>query len=204
MKLTRIMIGLTVAAGSVTTNTHAALSNNATLMIGDGSYFDIAASGHVPIINVNGIILGTIQPHDFSPAGDSIDQFNFLGAPGMHYTTAPTNILSSSANSASIDFSGWSWAFNGAAAAFNLGSGSWGPNPSGVAELNCGLDCSNGDSFTLAYTATIPDDEPNGYAGYTYELYLTGTVSSVPVPAAIWLFCSGLLGLAGMARYKKN
>jgi len=29
-------------------------------------------------------------------------------------------------------------------------------------------------------------------------------VSAVPVPAAAWLFCSGLLGLIGMARRKKS
>ncbi len=31
----------------------------------------------------------------------------------------------------------------------------------------------------------------------------TGDVSAVPVPAAVWLFGSGLLGLAGIARRKK-
>ena len=30
-----------------------------------------------------------------------------------------------------------------------------------------------------------------------------GTVSAVPVPAAVWLFGSGLLGLVGVARRKK-
>ncbi len=30
-----------------------------------------------------------------------------------------------------------------------------------------------------------------------------GTVETVPVPAAIWLFCSGLIGLIGIARRKK-
>lgn len=32
----------------------------------------------------------------------------------------------------------------------------------------------------------------------------TGDVSPVPVPAAVWLFGSGLLGLAGLARRKKS
>ncbi|WJW75205.1 VPLPA-CTERM sorting domain-containing protein [Thiohalobacter sp. IOR34] len=34
----------------------------------------------------------------------------------------------------------------------------------------------------------------------TVSLVFSGTVTPVPVPAAIWLFGSGLLGLAGMAR----
>jgi hypothetical protein len=29
------------------------------------------------------------------------------------------------------------------------------------------------------------------------------TVSSVPIPAAVWLFVSGLLGLIGIARHRK-
>ena len=41
------------------------------------------------------------------------------------------------------------------------------------------------------------DDAPYAQVDYTYE------VSSVPVPAAVWLFGSALLGLAGVARRKK-
>jgi hypothetical protein len=36
-----------------------------------------------------------------------------------------------------------------------------------------------------------------------YTLNLTGVSTAVPVPAAVWLFGSGLLGLVGMARRKK-
>jgi len=39
--------------------------------------------------------------------------------------------------------------------------------------------------------------------GCTMQVYLTGT-SVVPVPAAIWLFGSGLIGLLGFARRKKH
>ena len=35
------------------------------------------------------------------------------------------------------------------------------------------------------------------------EWYITGYVSSVPVPAAVWLFGSGLIGLAALARQRK-
>ena len=43
---------------------------------------------------------------------------------------------------------------------------------------------------------TLNLNGPNSYDG-TFE------VSSVPVPAAVWLFGSGLLGLIGVARRKK-
>lgn len=35
------------------------------------------------------------------------------------------------------------------------------------------------------------------------ELHVTSVISTVPIPAAVWLFGSGLLGLVGMARRKK-
>ena len=39
----------------------------------------------------------------------------------------------------------------------------------------------------------------------TFEFtYTAAPISSVPVPAAIWLFGSGLLGLIGVARRKKS
>lgn len=53
-----------------------------------------------------------------------------------------------------------------------------------------------------------PSEDPNnaGFAGWTAEWYYTGNVTGlkpVPVPAAVWLFGSGLLGLVGVARRKK-
>jgi len=48
-------------------------------------------------------------------------------------------------------------------------------------------------------TGTVPDSSP------VYEftqLNVSTSVSAVPVPAAVWLFGSGLIGLAGFARRK--
>ena len=45
-------------------------------------------------------------------------------------------------------------------------------------------------------------DSELGVFDVTYEM-ATVSVSSVPVPAAVWLFGSGLLGLVGVARHKK-
>lgn len=38
----------------------------------------------------------------------------------------------------------------------------------------------------------------------TAEFVLEGTANAVPVPAAVWLFGSGLIGLVGVARRKKS
>ena len=118
-----------------------------------------------------------------------------------------------------LDMSGWTINYNGAS--YNMGGGSW-DVPSCA---DPGTECSNaifaegvadiswsgvyGDSYILFYSATIPDLlSPEGI-GPKYFLKLTGTVEQglvpeVPVPAAVWLFGSGLLGLIGVMRRKKS
>ena len=44
-------------------------------------------------------------------------------------------------------------------------------------------------------------DKATGYAAWAVR---SGDVSAVPVPAAVWLFGSGLLGLIGVVRRKKS
>lgn len=54
----------------------------------------------------------------------------------------------------------------------------------------------NGTSFSMSrdYFSGSPDD-------FNYTIIINGTISAVPVPAAIWLFGSGLIGL-GIAKRK--
>jgi len=202
MKRIIITSGYVIILSITSLSAQASLVTGSTLSIESGSYFDLF--GQTSISGIDGLIIGSTQAHDFSFTGDRIDEFVFLGIAGMHYTTSPTNVLTSAGNSAAIDFSGWSWAFNANLANINLGTGSWGSNPEGIAEITCGIDCGNGDTYSLMYTATVPDNDPNGYAGFTYELYLTGNVSAVPIPAAVWLFSSGLLGIFGVGARKYN
>ena len=57
---------------------------------------------------------------------------------------------------------------------------------------------------SLSYTSSLPSSL-GGMLSYTdnvFNYYVT-TASAVPVPAAVWLFGSGLLGLIGVARCKK-
>lgn len=87
----------------------------------------------------------------------------------------------------------------------------------------------NGQEWTLAFFADdanwftdgsiIPDDMPASYTallvgidldasgdeiGLVFATVDSVTVSSVPVPAAVWLFASGLIGLAGIAKQKRT
>ena len=55
----------------------------------------------------------------------------------------------------------------------------------------------------------LTDSTVNPWAGNGVPIhpsFLEGnlTVSAVPVPAAMWLFCSGLIGLASVAKRKVN
>jgi hypothetical protein len=124
----------------------------------------------------------------------------------MHQTTSAANVLTATGNAATIDFSGWSVTWNGIAD-IPMGAGAWGTNAEGVADVTCGVDCGDGDSYTLTYTGRVPAGDPSSFGNVAYRLNLTGTVSApsaIPVPAAVWLFGSGLVGLVGVARRKKT
>jgi len=153
-----------------------------------------------PIINGTGIILGTAQPFDgpipgpgnrYQDFGKNITAIgNFLGIPLTNFTDAPIIAI----DDATLDMSGWriAWA---EIPSINLGNG-------GAATISCGT-CDFGDAFTLDYSTTIPDDDPYGFDGLSYDLHLEGIItktSAVPVPAAIWLFGSGIFALFGFSR----
>jgi hypothetical protein len=70
-------------------------------------------------------------------------------------------------------------------------------------------DQSTGTPFTAAagtYTWTAVLAVPEGGKSKVYQLPFTVTLTApeVPVPAAAWLFGSGLLGLAGTARRRRS
>lgn len=70
----------------------------------------------------------------------------------------------------------------------------------------------DGTNFSMWAEEVIDATEDNfsvGFAAWSFEWYYVGTIdgfeapSAVPIPAAIWLFGSGLLGLIGFAKRKK-
>ena len=156
-----------------------------------------------------GLLVGQTQiagnSHSGYPDGTEIAPFDapftFLGNTGMHQSTTPTNIVSDDgAGNVLLDFSGWGAEWNGYF--INLGGDSVNFSDTGLATVTCAIDCSEGDRFTLDYAAHVPLEDPS-FGSIYWSIHLEGTVSTVPVPAAIWLFGSGLLGLAGFARARK-
>ncbi len=175
----------------------ALLADGATLNIDNTSFFALGG-GMVPSSNIvghDGLVTGTVQPATGSHSGapgctagvgvcnnpgeqPGIDEpWSYFNSTGMHQTTSASNVLSASGNSATIDFSGWNVTWNGIPSIV-MGSGAWAGNPDGQADVVCGTDCGNGDTYTLTYSATVPNGDPSGFGGVPYYLELHGTVTA--------------------------
>ncbi|WP_372521448.1 VPLPA-CTERM sorting domain-containing protein [Sulfuricaulis sp.] len=209
---------------SITSST--STSNGALITV--NSYFGmdqdgnskISAGERTGITGVGNIVIGSAQAGSGSHSGTingsespAFDIWQFFGNTGLDYTTVPVT----GSTTAGLNLSGWTVAWNGIQT-IPMGNGPWQP-------LNCtALGCSGhtftngnaqfiwngtyGSTYSLNYAGTVPLNDPSGFGGVQYFLHLTGVVtaapSEVPIPAAVWLFGSGLLGLAGVARRKKK
>ena len=83
------------------------------------------------------------------------------------------------------------------------------PGAGGVTEIFSGQGPDQKDTGLLTALG-LPDNTPFDFFGFSIES-VNGTVVStdivntaVPVPAAVWLFGSGLLGLVGIARRRRS
>ena len=207
------------ALGAVaSTSAHAALAGDAVLafdpgvpggpynFIQSGSYFamDNNSDGvflpgeRTGLTASNGLALGTTQA-----AGDIDVTWSFFSNNGNHFTDIATTVSNAAGNTADVNMTGWSVFWNNID--IPMGSGT----SNGVGSVVCGVDCATGDTFTLDYLATVPDGDPSGFGNVDYQLHLEGSVAAggggpvIPIPAAVWLFGSGLLGLVGVARRRK-
>ena len=196
--------------------------------IGSGSWFSLLISStttlYTGISSHNGLMLGTTQlasgSHIGAPgctpgascnnAGENpnIDNpWQFSGSTGMHQTTSNSNVLSAAGNAATVDMSGWSFDWNSISDIPLSGGGIWGDPgiySEGIGRVVCGVDCGVNDTYTLDYHGIIPAGDPSSLGGVSYGLHLEGAISAVPVPAAVWLFGSGLTGLLGIAKRKQK
>jgi hypothetical protein len=194
----------------------------------DGSCFGLQSPGGVfwysAISGKNGIVIGSIQPASGSsgmPTGlenPNIDNvwtlfydstvFNGPTSTGMHQTTSPITQLTSTATGGTLDFSGWNMTYGGNPS-IPLGTGGlcWGTGDPAANGSNCNGSASfqwdgiYGHQYQLWYNATnaaLPENKLN------YRLHLVGTVqaATVPLPAAVWLLGSGLVGLVGFSRHR--
>ena len=215
---------LTIDAGVQVTDAYGNTSVNS------GSFFGMDLNGdskvqqgeRTPLAQgTTGLVIGQTSgvgaSHGGAPvAGDTGE----ITAPWLFNSSTGTDQLTVAATGDTtngLDMSGWTVNWNGGPIDMGAG-GAWAVANCGAPGMGCGAatfadstaDISwsgtYGDTYTLFYTATVPS---GGFAGTQYFLKLTGTVEAasapaVPVPAAVWLFGSGLLGLVGVARRKKS
>ena len=207
-----LSLAIVGALGIASHSANAALSSTAVLSIDEGSNFgmEVAPGFIVPtaITGFNGIVIGTAQAatgsHSGAPDGTESPNIDnpwlFFSNTGMHGTQSAVNILSDDgAGNVTLDFSGWYVTWN-EIPIIDMGSGA----SNGIATMTCASACETGDTYTLSYAATVPPGDPSGFGNVSYTLSLNGSISEIPVPAAVWLFGSGLLGLVGVARRKSK
>ena len=175
-----------------------------------GSFFSMDGS---PAGAIDGDVLmllnGAAQAYNGNPVPPTYDDSGtHVTAPWDFFGARGTNVhsgLGVSVGDTVVDMGTWGVVW-GEVPFIDMG-GDAGQGDTGTAALVCtgGADasCELNDTFTLDYSAHVPIGDPSGFGGVLYELHLQGVVSAVPVPAAVWLFGSGLLGLVGIARRRK-
>ena len=139
-----------------------------------GGSFEMAGVGGDPAIAGGGVMT------DGDVNSDALSDFIFFGQPVNTYylDTGPTVDLAGS------DMAGFTAFWNGTE--FNQGA-----DPAATVD--------NGDgTLTLSWSSLIVGGPFDGFTGSW-----TMDIQEVPVPAAVWLFGSGLLGLVGVARRRK-
>ncbi len=181
-----------------------------------GSYFACECSGNGRISGsekidlqqgTEGFIIGVVQaPGTPTHVGQPLPTdwnritapYGYIVATGQEYTTSPIT----GSTEMGLDFSGFNWTWNGIEV-INFGTGAWGAGyTDGIA--NFVWDGIYGHSYTLDYHTTIATGDPSGFGSVKIAYHFEGTVNAVPVPAAVWLFGSGLIGLFGVAKRNRN
>ena len=172
---------------------------------GSGSWFSLGGAGYFGISSFDGLVVGTTQVATGShPGGIDGTELATISNPFVYYsqtallgTIAPSNILSTINNTASVDFSGITWGYNGQDNVLLFESAQ---GDSGMASIVCALDCGYGDTYILNYSGHASN--LTSYAGTSVQIHLEGMISTVPLPGAVWLLGSGLFALGALVRRK--
>jgi len=161
-------------------------------------------------IGGSGLIIGIAQPYDGDPVGPSMP---YDPSTGQNITTAFTfgpsggsgTFYSTSAitdnGDDTLDFSGLDVAFGEVPSSPYLGTGRASPY-GGLATIDV---IETGGAFgagTYSLDFFSEDCATGEFECNGFMMHLEGSIKPVPIPPALYLFGSGLLGLIGIARKK--
>ena len=186
---------------------HSAIYDVSTMSITGGDFSMAGAGGTIVPGGVTPMVMGTYQGSapptcalldDLLPHSLAGFEFGFFG-PAVVRTAetdgvnsgfaAPSAAVNTETGSINADLSSWTMYWCGTS--YNLGSSSI----TGSYHVGSG-------NYDINWSATVNGGPFNGQVS---DWHLTGVASVVvPVPAAVWLFGSGLIGLVGFARSRKQ
>lgn len=196
--------------GFVTGGSYFAMDMSGDLRIQSSEKTVITSTGPI-VIGVSEVATGSHTGAINGTESPVFDIWGFFGNTGMDYfRTAPTDN-----GDGTLNFSGWTVTWNGIPA-IDMGTNAWNPLNCTALGITTPFTCAfingkaqfswsgvYGDPYTLYYTATVPNGDPSGFGNVHYFLHLEGTVNTIPVPASVWLFGSGLMGIIALARRRK-
>lgn len=166
-----------------------------------GSYFAMVGVGGQLLAPGTGpglVLGGTTANGEGTPTNTSVvAPWSFFTKTGYNRIDTTIGAVNSTAPSDNGDgtFNMGAWIVNWGGTDIDMSAGS-------AATFVCSSgvgNCQVGDTYTLDYSAVVPASGAP-FNGITYNLHLTGTVSAVPAPAAVWLFGAGMIGLMGLVR----
>lgn len=120
------------------------------------------------------------------------DKLNGPNSPQFGIYSAPSGDITGT--TMALDLRAWTWAWNG-------GQYHQGGSTDGNMTISNLTDLGGGQyAFRADWSALFEGGPINNTTG---NWYIEGTASVVPLPAAVWLMGSGLLGLIGLARRRR-
>lgn len=209
MKKTVLALAVAAVAGFAASANAAPISTGGVFTMRSGGGFDTSAGIGGGLVNVDPSIAGFVDQTAGTWGVASTTPFfgnvwtasngQLVSAPGTYNLNTATDALTS-VGSCTVA--------NDGNICFNVGAGqiagtidfAWSVS-SGIRVVNVWNINGNG-SLTAA---AVPGMENGPFPGFNaaFDLTAPNLVTAVPVPAAVWLFGSGLLGLVGIARRKK-